>query len=195
MRGHQIIGPRRVALMAIVGDDVAFDSAIDLQIFDLTSYWRDMFPPEMVERSLRPGEQPSWFTIKPMTNTQLSAAPDAGVARAVWLVRCGLIRIENYTLMDDRGERPAPQPKRAEQGRFGEIASEEWVLEESGLSMRDVVCLGSMIEHISKATHPFARRSAVRFGDGAASETKTATGNASPPPPTAPPAGEPSASV
>lgn len=176
MRGRQIIGPRRVAIVALVDDGSGrnlpvVDDAVDLRAMDIGGYWDSLFAADKL--SLKQSEQPSWFTIRPLTMAQKLAAPPRAVLflRAGWLVRCGLVRIENYPLQQpDGGELQAPQPDPKTHGKLGDIATEEW-LTECGLSEQDILALGAMIEHISEASHPLSRPSGAPRGPGVAETT------------------------
>jgi hypothetical protein len=171
VRGRQIIGPRRVVLAAILDDgSVVLDSAIDLKHSQLwTEYWPSLFDPAKLQ--FHPGDRPSWFTISPVSTAQKLAAPPRGsnapaFPRAAFFVRAGLLSIEDYPIVAaDGSERPAAQPERRRMGGLGEMATDDW-LADSGLSEHDICALGIMIEHISEALHPLARRSVGPSGPG-----------------------------
>jgi len=179
-RSRQVIGPRRVVLFAVLNPDdpdrrlVVIDDAVNHKASDIPGYVTSFY--DTSKLVFRPGEQPSWFTIAPVSMAQKLAAPPRGreteLARAAWFVRCGLVRIDGYVLTAaDGSQAPVAQPDRKAHGKLGEVASEEW-LAECGLTEHDVMALGAMIEFISEAQGPSSRRSAEPSGDGAA---KTAT--------------------
>jgi len=160
---------------AIDAEAMCFDPAIDLEATVYGDYWDSLFDSEKLV--FKTGEQPSWFTIQPMTTAQKIAAPPrdklTALQRAAFVVRCGLTRIDGYTVVDEQGNETAPpQPVRRRAGNLGELATEEWLLEESQLSEREIRALALMIEHISEAQAPLPLRSAA---PGTPSDTKSGT--------------------
>jgi hypothetical protein len=154
-------------------ENLIADSALDPREMNISAYWDSLFDESLVR--LLPGEQPSWFTIAPLTVAQKQAAPPAGASvldRAAWYVRCGLMRVENYMIQSAAGDAPAAQPDRKDTGRLGEMASEKW-FQDVNFSEEDTIALYRMIYHISEAQHPLSRRSVRPPGATASNETKT----------------------
>lgn len=158
MRGKRVCGPRRVVLLASVGGEygingVVFDDALDLEKTDVKQYWKDLFNSKFLVFS--PGEEPTWFTIHPMTPIQIRNEPEEEKALATWRVLCSLSKIENYHIIDDDGnETMVKQPDRMDRGQLGTMASETW-LDTSGLTMEDILGLSIMIKQISEPQLPF----------------------------------------
>ena len=163
-RHRQIIGPRQVALVVIEAPPfvpellMAFDSAVDLTRTDYGKYKESLY--DRRHLAIKEGQRPSLFTIQPLTMAQKLSAPAAneGLSRAAFFVRCGLTRIDEYSIEINGDSRPIPQPDRRKNGQLGDMATPEWLLE-CGLSEEDIRALGFMIAHISEAQSPLATSS------------------------------------
>jgi hypothetical protein len=134
------------------------DPAIDVPNSDIEKYWESMF--DIKHITFLPGEQPTWFLLTPLTRRQKDAVDVALGERqaASWYIRCSVIDIENYLVIDANGKTSeAPKPDRQQRGRAGEMVSEEW-LDKVNFPSEHRTALFLMIHHISEAQLPLSVR-------------------------------------
>lgn len=157
MMGARVVKSRRVALLAPGGGDLVYDPAIDLAKTDAPSYLESMFDPKHLV--FEPGDQPTWWTIRPLTKRQMDEGARIDNPRILreWYIRCGLLRHETWTLEDDSGGvQPGPQPDRKQPD---EPSSPEWY---EGMRLTSSVsdALFAMIVAVCEARRPFSKPSA-----------------------------------
>ena len=158
--GRKAAGSRRVVLVGTDGTGtIIADPAIDQALSNPSRYYESLFD----ERHLvfLPGEEPTWWTIRPLSKRQKDAASGYDTPRrlAEWYIRCGLLAHTTWTIEDDAGAiRPGPQPDRRDQGRLGEYASEEWY-EAMDLPAVIASALFGMIALLSEAQRPLSKPS------------------------------------
>lgn len=163
--GKRVLRPIRAVIAVPSGRGMELiDPAIDVENSDIDKYWESMFDIKYI--AFHPGESPSWFTFVQLTRRQKDAVDVAIGERqaASWYIRCSLINVENYTIIDNLSNiTEAPQPDRQSRGRAGEMASEEW-LDKINFPSDHRVALFLMINHISEAQPPLLRRSEQGHG-------------------------------
>jgi hypothetical protein len=163
--GKRVLRPIKavIAVPSSKGIEV-IDPAIDLENSDIEAYWESLF--DIRHITFFPGEQPTWVTMSQMSRKQKDAVDVALGERqaASWYIRCAVVDIENYTIIDNNGETiEAPKPDRKNRGRAGEMASEEW-LDRMNFPDEHRTALFLMIHHISEAKLPLSMRSEPRPG-------------------------------
>lgn len=126
------------------------DPAVDLENSDINKYYDSLF--DMKYLKIYPGQEPTYFTIRPLTRRQKDACDALAGQRniASWYVRCGLLKIQNYKIYDENDNpREAPNPVLEKYGDVGEIAPEKWLDEVSfTIDVRDAlfICIAKLTE-------------------------------------------------
>lgn len=140
------------------------DPAVDVEASDLDAYWENLFNGQHL--ALRPGESPTWVTIKPLTRRQKEAADAAFGERqlASWYLRCGLVAVENFYVYGPEGKDTPIQPVAFEdRGPLGQLVTEKWLDE---VNFPSIVrnALFYMIAHLSEARAPLSKPSGPPAG-------------------------------
>jgi hypothetical protein len=171
--GRRAAAPVKIVL-ALDGEGGLVDPAIDIENSDIVEYWKSMFNIEHIK--FHKGQQPTRFLIRPLTRRQRDATDllTGSEAMKSWYIRCGIVKLFNYHIMDGKGEvGDAPHPELKKHGEVGEIATEEWL---------DKVCfttdvkflLYTAIYALSEAKLPLSEPSRQESG-GQKSEAETST--------------------
>ena len=160
-------GPRRVVIAASIpvsGDDGGvtnvplMDPAVDPEASDLKAYRDSLWDPKHL--SFVEGDQPTWWTINPLTRRQKDAAEGMKAReRASFYIRCSVSKVEGYQIMEPDGTiSEVSQPKRKQNGSLGIMSQDSWV---DKLDMPEELlhALALMIRVISEAGDPLARKS------------------------------------
>jgi hypothetical protein len=140
------------------------DPAVDVAGSDFDAYWESGFDIKHV--AFYEGQQPSWFTLRPLTRRQRDALDIAFGERSSisWYLRCGIVKIENYDLVKEDGVRAgAPQPEMERRGELGEVASEKW-LDEVNFPTDQRVALFHAINKITEPSLPLSMPSKPQSG-------------------------------
>jgi len=175
------VGPRRVVIAASIPvsrddggsvDVPLVDMAVDLDASDLKAYRDSLWDTKhlfFVE-----GEQPTWWTIHPLTRRQKDAAEGMTPRqRAAFYIRCSVSKVENYPLIEEDGTRAEiAQPKRKQNGSLGIMAQESWV-DKLDLPEEYLHAFAHMIRVISEAGDPLASKSEPPSGPGKLDEKET----------------------
>lgn len=163
--GKRVLRPIKAVMAIPAGKGIEIiDPAIDVSKSDIEKYWESIF--DIKHITFYPGESPTWFTLTPLTRRQKDAVDVAIGERqaASWYIRCSLLSMDNYTIIDSNGKViEAPQPDRQQRGRAGEMASEEW-LDKVNFPAEHRTGLFLIINHISEAQLPLSVRSEPQFG-------------------------------
>ena len=158
-KGHRFLGPRWVYLP----DDPAVK--IDIEKYKASLYKEGA---ELVE-----GDTPTKFQIQPLTVRQKRSVL-AHDFDADLVVRCGLVKVENFVLEDEDGKlRAFEQPDRKERhGDLGCCASQEWI-DECPIHVGDKRVLAAMIFEITEPDPLSLKPSEQLSGGGSKLETES----------------------
>lgn len=168
MIGRRAFGQRKIVLAWEHDGVYVVDPAIDIDKSDLRQYHESFF--DLSHLSIRPGERPTFFSVRPMTRRQKDAIDGLRLREAAsWVWRCGIVGFENYQILATDGTvKDADQPDAAQNGAFGMMASEKW-LDELNLPHIHLATIAMMIRHLSEADLPLSKCSAPPSGDGTSS--------------------------
>lgn len=163
--GRRAVGQRRVALALTIEAGVIADPAVDLEQSDLKAYRESLW--DTIHLKYLPGERPTLFTIRALTKREKDKAEGLPAREAAaWLIRCGVVALENYQIMRPDGTTyEAPQPD-------GNPASEKW-MDELDLPQSYLFTLAAMIRAISEAELPLPKASVKPCGDTTPSGTES----------------------
>ena len=158
-KGHRFLGPRWVYLP----DDPAVK--IDLELYKTSLYKEGV---ELVD-----GDTPTRFQIQPLTVKQKRTVM-ANDFDADLVVRCGLVRVENFIIEDEHGNLQAfEQPDRKDRhGDMGCSASQNWI-DECPIHVGDKRMLAAMIFEISEPDPLSLKPSEQQSGGGNKSKTES----------------------
>ncbi len=161
--GRRAAKPTKIVI-ALPGEDGLVDPAIDIENSDIEEYWESLFNIEHIK--FNKGQKPTYFTIKPLTRRQKDAVDvlTGEKALASWYIRCSLIKLYNYHIMDGDGKvGDAPHPAIKKHGEVGEIATEGWLDKVNFSSdVKNVLCLAIM--SMSEAKIPLSKPSDPESG-------------------------------
>ena len=167
--GRRILDRRRVVIafwQEGTSEALLVDPAVDLDKSDLAAYRKSLWDPGKLV--LRDGEQPTWFTIKPLSRRQVRYASTLRHETVEWadfVVRAGLCLVENYQLQKDTGERvQMPTVTVAKEGELGDLITSKW-MDEVHLQSDIMTSLAIMIWAISEVHLPLSRPSEPPSGD------------------------------
>jgi len=176
---RRVCGPRAVVI-AVRRDNntVVADPAIDLLLSDVDAYARALFAESAMHDHIvfHEGEQPTLWTIKPMTLRQ--GVITESVMRllpeeyAYAVMRCTVLRVAHRVFVDDEGREVdgAIQPERKDRGGdWGTCADEEWIAKLNP-HRDEAVGLALMGVALTNALDPSSRRSAPASGDATSSD-------------------------
>lgn len=106
---------------------------------------------------LKPGEQPTVYTLNQLTDVQRDAAyripDDAKVDRCNLALRYGLLDAQNHIISVDGQPEQVIEPPRRVQGEYGSIVSQEW-MDKARFTAAEKVVLGSVVLNITEARPP-----------------------------------------
>lgn len=174
MLGRRVSGPRKVVVaVELPGGGSVVDPAVDVEHSNLAAYKADLWDPKHLV--FRDGERPTWFHVQPLTRRQKDACETfAPRAAAAWYVRCALLEIDNYQVLNGDGViAEAPQPERVANGAFGLMASDKYV-DELNLPEEHLLAVWLMVRTLSEAQLPLSRHSNTpRGGASVGGEART----------------------
>lgn len=153
MLGRAYTGITRIVIAAPAKFGGLVDPAVDVANSDIDAYWDSGF--DLKHIKFFEGQQPSWFTLRPLTRRQRDALDIAFGERSAisWYLRCGILRVDNYVLVKEDGSRTdIPQPEIEKRGDLGEIATEKWLDEVNFPTEQRIV----LFHAINKLTEPSA---------------------------------------
>ena len=154
--GRQILKPARIVLV--------HDSALP-DDFDYVAYAEAHYDASMLTE-FKPGEKPTWFTVKQLKHRQLAARDGAGAGfdKNEFTVRCGLVSVEGWKVYDSNDdEQPVDEIERKSTGKLGELVTEKW-LEHADFGELTLSVIASAIERLSFPEIPLSKRSVTAVG-------------------------------
>jgi|ETNvirnome_2_300_1030623.scaffolds.fasta_scaffold00529_11 hypothetical protein len=140
------------------------DPAVDVEHddTDLIAYRDSFFDAKHLK--FKDGEEPSWFSIQPLTRRQKEAADEMMPRkRAAWDIRAGLIDCHFRYVDSDGQTKDVQQPERLNNGRLGKMVTEGW-MDKVNLPSELLHALSYMVRHISEATVPLSSGSSKESG-------------------------------
>ena len=157
-------GSRRVAVAIRFDKDdgepvTLVDPALDYDGTDLEKYEESYYDPAHL--TIRDGEEPTWFSIKPLTHKQRAHIGGmSGYDQFLMAFRFGVMAVDNYYSENmETGEREIkPKVKRANWSGMGDAVTEGW-LREADLITDVIISVGIMVMRISEAAAPLSRGS------------------------------------
>ena len=150
-----IIGPTKIVIAVRLGESLIIDDAINLELSDLKAY-EDTYYNEKHIKYIA-GEIPAYWHIQPLTRAQLRDSQTMQINdRVDWYLRCSMVLVENYFLMNKDGERLSTKLDFIDDKKYGRIVSEK-SLEELHLSLDRSYALFTVISRISAPSIPFLK--------------------------------------
>ena len=133
------------------------DDALDLEASKYDKYLEEGC--DWQHLTMANGTKPTVFVVQPITHRQRIAMSrlDEGFEQTAFMVRCGLVNVENFEVSRDGKPTVLGAPKRARYGDAGEIVSEDW-LQDAGFTMNEYGALALAITAISEAQIPLLKR-------------------------------------
>lgn len=150
----RIVGPRRVVVCWKVEDEVAIDPALDPSM-DPQAYADSLFSEELVR--VQEGQSPTWYTIRPLTRRMRNACPSSSGSGVMdWWIRCGLVKLEGYVLVDESGAETALELEMVDEPLLSSDGAKVAIVSEATLDKMDMVgtvraTLFGMIKHLTEA--------------------------------------------
>lgn len=130
------------------------DSAIDSESSDYEKYLKTF---DRKHLTLVEGEHPTIFRIRPLTYAQRmeldSIDVDDLARRCEFAVRCGLEKVENYTIETGGTEMELQPVQRRREGRLGELVTKDW-LSEANFPSSQTFSLANAISILSEGKRP-----------------------------------------
>lgn len=142
------------------------DSAVDQDGTDYAKFLEDGCDHQHLK--IKEGEKPSVFILRQLTHKQRIAANRfSGADQHEYVVKCGLVGVENYVVhLPDGDSRSVPPPERRKiNDEIGEQVTDKW-LSDSMLTPDDLSLMSMVIVAISEAKLPLLGSFATAFGVG-----------------------------
>ncbi len=163
--GHEYVGHKRVVIAVTLerqGDsgepvmNTITDSAVDRTESDLAAYESSLWDVD-AHIKFRDGDEPTWFTIQPLTRRQWDHIEKLDVIeQANFAIRAAVLSHEGYFLKDADGATTiAPQPKRKPNGTFGPMAQDSW-LDRMNIHPWFKLALLKMIKKVTEVGDPLS---------------------------------------
>ncbi len=176
----RLFGPRKICLAMEYGDEIVCDSAINLSEDKkenkkmIQNYWDSYF--DLSQLKMKTDEKPTLFTIKSITRRQKEYGyqfQDDSVSNkterlndlAQWYIRCGLIGISNYKLIEEGKEQVIDTIETETVGQYGEVLTIGW-LDKINFTTFETLALFTMIQKISEPSVPLLGALNNRSGPG-----------------------------
>lgn len=114
-------GPFRCVLCyELPGGVVVRDPAL-ADDMDPKAYAASMFDPSLVK--VKPGQTPTWMTLRCPPRKQRDAAPEGAGERADWYTRCGVRKLEGFYRVEEDGTRSEVVVELQPEGELGTVAT------------------------------------------------------------------------
>lgn len=137
-------------------DPIKLVLRIDSAIADGSDYEKYVQTWDLAHLKLKPGEQPTVFTVQQLTDRQRDACHrlDAIVDKCTLAIKYGLLSVDNYMLEGPGGGTLLAQPERIN-GEAGQVVSDAW-LDKARFLLEEKLAIGGTILAITEARPPLS---------------------------------------